>query len=85
MPNTGSEGAMKEEDQTPTDPVQLMMAMMKEMKEEAKKREDQLMRQLQEQAQDFAAALQTNRGNAGGSTKSKKMDVPVLKCRKTST
>ncbi|QQP53151.1 Transposon Tf2-6 polyprotein, partial [Caligus rogercresseyi] len=56
------------------------MAMMKEMKEEAKKREDQLMRQLQEQAQDFAAALQTNRGNAGGSTKSKKMDVPVLKC-----
>ncbi|QQP51307.1 Transposon Tf2-6 polyprotein [Caligus rogercresseyi] len=38
------------------------------------------MRQLQEQAQDFAAALQTNRGNAGGSTKSKKMDVPVLKC-----
>ncbi|QQP39119.1 Transposon Tf2-6 polyprotein [Caligus rogercresseyi] len=80
MPNTRSEGAMKEEDQTPTDPVQLMMAMMKEMKEEAKKREDQLMRQLQEQAQDFAAALQTNRGNAGGSTKSKKMDVPVLKC-----
>ncbi|QQP48538.1 Transposon Tf2-6 polyprotein, partial [Caligus rogercresseyi] len=61
MPNTRSEGAMKEEDQTPTDP-------------EAKKREDQLMRQLQEQAQDFAAALQTNRGNAGGSTKSKKMD-----------
>ncbi|QQP37369.1 Transposon Tf2-6 polyprotein, partial [Caligus rogercresseyi] len=76
MPNTRSEGAMKEEDQTPTDPVQLMMAMMKEMKEEAKKREDQLMRQLQEQAQDFAAALQRNRGNAGGSTKSKKMDVP---------
>ncbi|QQP40013.1 Transposon Tf2-6 polyprotein [Caligus rogercresseyi] len=80
MPNTRSEGAMKEEDQTPTDPVQLMMAMMKEMKEEAKRREDQLMRQLQEQAQDFAAALQRNRGNAGGSTKSKKMDVPVLKC-----
>ncbi|QQP36284.1 Transposon Tf2-6 polyprotein, partial [Caligus rogercresseyi] len=53
---------------------------MKEMKEEAKKREDQLMRQLQEQAQYFAAALQRNRGNAGGSTKSKKMDVPVLKC-----
>ncbi|QQP39693.1 Transposon Tf2-6 polyprotein [Caligus rogercresseyi] len=38
------------------------------------------MRQLQEQAQYFAAALQRNRGNAGGSTKSKKMDVPVLKC-----